>query len=252
MQRRGVSRKKGPKGRSAGRGRVSGGPNVPPRQHDPAGVDQGDHPAKPTSISFIVPTIGRRTLQHLITQLRDEIGPNDEVIVVGDGEQPVAKGILSIMDARFHYFQHYDITSAYGNAQRDFAIERASKDWIMFVDDDDMYMPGAIRNVIHPALEAAPGVLHMFRVVGGPPGDVIECTHVLGPMIAVPRLGKPIVKWNRPNAQQMLCDFFFIKDMVGLYETPPVLHPEEIYVVRPGSDFWMNRGLRKSVLAQLA
>jgi glycosyltransferase involved in cell wall biosynthesis len=214
-------------------------------------MDQGDHNARPATISFILPTIGRKTLGRVISQLRDEIGPNDEVIVVGDGDQPVARGTLCIMDARFHYFEHLEGVG-WGNGQRDFGIIRASKDWLMFIDDDDMYWPGAINNVVRPALSKTPGRPHMFRVTGGPTGEKIGITEVMGPMFVPPNNPLKLVKWNRDDLQPHLADFFFIRDTLQFYPEGAILHPEEIYVVRPSIDSPYNTSIPKSVIARIA
>jgi hypothetical protein len=188
----------------------------------------------------------------VISQLREEIGPNDEVIVIGDGDQPIARGILSIMDTRFHYFEYTDFTGGKGNAQRDFGMAKATKPFLMFIDDDDMYWPGAIKDIIHPALAAVGGVPHMFRVQGGPEPIAIRCGYVMGPMFAAPNDPKKLGRWNQPDKDPGISDFFFIRDTLAFYDNTFIDHPVPVYVVRPSEDWHMNAGLPKSVLARLA
>lgn len=186
---------------------------------------------RPRRISFILPTCGRDTLRRVVSQLRTEIGGEDEVIVVGDGVQPVARGVMCLQDWRFKYFEHQG--GDHGDPQRDFAIARASGDFLMFIDDDDLYVPGAIRDVVHPALDLAPDRAHMFRCCGGPDGRVLEIGGVMGPQFVPPNNPEKLVKWCRDPRQHYWSDFLFIKDTLGFYPEGPVFHNDEIYRVRP-------------------
>lgn len=185
-------------------------------------------------ISFIVPTIGRPTLRDLISTLRAEIGPEDEVLVVGDGSQPIARGIMSLPDWRFHYFEHSGHTV--GNAQRDFAIKRATGDFLMFADDDDNYIPGVIRSAVHPALADGPVRPHMFRCAGGPDGRTLGITFVMGPQFVPPNIPDKLAKWDQPGEDAHICDYHFIKNTLAFYPEGPVYNDAEIYLVKP----WMH------------
>ena len=54
------------------------------------------------SLSIIIPTCGRETLGRTITSIREQLSTyEDEIIVVGDGVQLVARGILSLLIGAF-------------------------------------------------------------------------------------------------------------------------------------------------------
>lgn len=186
---------------------------------------------KPT-ISFIVPTCGRPTLQRLISCLRDNIGDEDEVIVIGDGPQPLARGIMSLGDWRFQYFELAG--GSHGNRQRDAGIARATKDFLMFADDDDNYPlhQDIFRDKVRPALATNPDRPHMFRI-GETTGREIAITSVMGPQFVPPNKRDRLGKWAQEDKQQCICDFYFIRDTLSHYPEGAVYHDESIYLVRP-------------------
>lgn len=176
------------------------------------------------------------------------------MIVVADesfGNSIWVKGVLSIMDARFHFYEHSN-GGGWGNAQRDFGITKASKDFLMFVDDDDMYWPGALSTVVHPALASQPDCPHMFRITGGPHADKIELHHVAGAGFVPPNDPTKLARWNRVDCRAVWCDFYFIRDTMKYYDDVFINHPEEVYIYRPEKDSSWNTGVPKSIIARIA
>jgi len=93
------------------------------------------------SLSIIVPTVGRASLFVTLNALVNQLAAGDEVLVIGDGQQPFA----SILCERFGVTYHTGPrTMRWGNAQRDFGIELARGDYIAFCDDDDVFTLGAL------------------------------------------------------------------------------------------------------------
>lgn len=75
--------------------------------------------AKVHTISYIVPTIGRPSLQRTLDSI--ELWPGDEVLVARN-------------DAP---------TGGWGAYERNAALPKATGGWLAFLDDDDIYLPGA-------------------------------------------------------------------------------------------------------------
>lgn len=98
-------------------------------------------------ISFIIPTIGRSSLERTI----NSIWPfdDDEIIVIED-KPPTGK---------------------WGNPQRNQGMAEATGDYLAFIDDDDMYAPGA-RHIMEQAIKKNPGKPHLFRIKY-PNGDIL-------------------------------------------------------------------------------
>jgi len=192
-------------------------------------------------LSYIIPTIGRPGLLPVISWLRSNIASEDEVIVIGDGIQFRARGVLSLPDWRFKYYE-FGPTNLVGNAQRDFGIERASGDFLAFVDDDDI--PADESNeVIHAAIDAHPTyrVPHIFGMKN-PGGHILSCGHreevgcgrIGGPMFVPPRNLSMLGKWSEPS--EYTSDWNFVAKTMKKYwdkGEDAFYHSEVIYNVLP-------------------
>lgn len=72
------------------------------------------------TFTVVVPTVGRATLRWALESVRTQLEPGDEIIVVANSD------------------------GDYGNSARNSAVERARGSHIIFLDDDDEYLPGAL------------------------------------------------------------------------------------------------------------
>jgi len=103
---------------------------------------------KPT-ISIIMPTAGRQQLRRAIESVVPYLGDADELLIVGDGYQPLAREVAF----RFHdvpqikYSEHDCEESSFGWAQRNVAMQRARGDVLAFLDDDDTWLPNALASI---------------------------------------------------------------------------------------------------------
>lgn len=139
------------------------------------------------SISFIIPSINRQTLHRTIASI--EMWEGDEICV------------------------EFDIprSNMWGNPQRNKAIDRATGDYLAFIDDDDYYVPGH-RAVMATAMEENPGKPNLFKMAY-PDGPILWETrqvipgNVSTPMILVPNIKERLYHW--PGARNM-ADFIFI------------------------------------------
>lgn len=107
------------------------------------------------TISFIVPTIGRDSLLTLMQQILPQLWEGDEILVVGDGPQPLARAMVEGLSPFITYLEHGP-SRCFGHAQRNFAMLVASGTHLMFLDDDDGLLPGAltaVREVVARAFE---------------------------------------------------------------------------------------------------
>lgn len=74
---------------------------------------------RPT-FSVVVPTLGRRTLARTLASVASQIEPGDEIIVECSDENDV------------------------GNSGRQRGVEAATSSHLLFCDDDDVFLPGAL------------------------------------------------------------------------------------------------------------
>jgi glycosyltransferase involved in cell wall biosynthesis len=85
-------------------------------------------------ITFIIPTIGRSTLQQTIQCLLRQTNPAWKAIIVFDGIEPTIQNT----DNRITILKHAKIGVAnYAGSVRNHGISHATTEWFAFVDDDD-------------------------------------------------------------------------------------------------------------------
>lgn len=150
------------------------------------------------TISFIVPTIGRDSLQDTIASI--ELWDGDELLVI----------------------QHDPPSCNWGNNERQEGVNKAKCDYLAFMDDDDVYVSGH-REIMDAAIRETPGLPIMFRMKF-PDGTILpkdvsnkpmrnkshkylRSGNVGTPMILVPNIKEKLSTWNPtiPHA-----DFQFI------------------------------------------
>ena len=94
------------------------------------------------SLSVIVASSGRPTLQATLCSIAPQLEPGDELLVDvnADGD--------------------------WGHRARNRMVTKATGDWLMFMDDDDEYVPGAFQTV-RDTVALNPGRPHLFCMETG-------------------------------------------------------------------------------------
>jgi hypothetical protein len=172
----------------------------------------------------------------LIATLKRDIGQNDEVLVIGDGPVRLASELCGFADGRFQYHE-YGPTGHWGNAQRDYGMYHAKKQFLMFADDDDDYAEGVLCGSVREALATALDRPHVFRRKEGP-AEVIgpeisakSAWSVGGALFVPPNIPGKLGSWNSQLGEQ---DAYFILGTLAHYkETGVVPHDLPIYKIRP-------------------
>ncbi len=172
------------------------------------------------TITIITPTLGRPTLSRMLQSVLPQLAADDEWLIVGDGSLPETRLLLDDEhDRRIEYFEWHDARSAFGNAQRNIAMQRARKDLLLFVDDDDWLLPDALAAVRR---EGVHGVPMMFRMEYLPKRCVLWRVPILreanvgGGMFVIPNRKDRIAVWpifDDPRAQAYgASDFTFVQN----------------------------------------
>jgi glycosyltransferase involved in cell wall biosynthesis len=120
------------------------------------------------TIAHIIPTLGRETLRNTLASIVEWWG--DEVIVVQHNRAPSDR--------------------YWGNPERNEGMERAKADYLTFIDDDDVYVPGH-RELMARAIAEAPDRPILFKVRFPSGRELwrkrwVKCGNVSGQMILVP------------------------------------------------------------------
>lgn len=163
-----------------------------------------------TTLSIIIPTQGRETLERCLKSCIDAgLKIDDEVLVIGDTHGALLNDIPTMMHAAFRgagfyipndwYFPFDAFHHCWGHCQLGHGIEKARGDYILCQDDDDVYEDGAfdrIRSAIDSLKQPRP-LLFRFQSWWGPvfwdaPGRAAE-NHIGGHCAVFPndeRLGR--------------------------------------------------------------
>ena len=152
------------------------------------------------TISYIVPTIGRTTLQRALDSI--ELQPGDEILI-NHPETPYG---------------------TWGYTERNELLPYARCAWLAFIDDDDYFLPG-YRAHMTDAMRTVPGgrdvpIIFKMRFAGGkelwkdrirdpnrPDRPDLVCNNVGTPMLLMPNLPWMLARFNETR---YVGDFDFI------------------------------------------
>jgi hypothetical protein len=146
-----------------------------------------------STISFLVPTIGRRTLSNTIKSI--EARPGDEIVIVGN----VVDWMCANHASNVRYIP-CNPGGDWGHSERNFAMPLCRGQYIAHIDDDDVYAPGA-RAEMEEAMQVAKGRPIIFRM-RYPNGvtiwreTTIQCGNVGTPMFLTPNSPTKFGTWG--------------------------------------------------------
>lgn len=195
------------------------------------------------SLSIIIPTLGRESLMQTVASLQRQLEPADEVLIVTDGKVE-GIGPLYGVDDRVRVVWG-PRTACWGNAQRDMGMQIATGTHLLFIDDDDVYEPGALE-LVRAAIADEPTLAHIFRMrfgAGHPAGPLgarhgpvwedksLRASNIGTPMVVLPN--RPdLPRWADGDDADHLSDFVFLRRAVSRVGGA-VWHEPCIAVVRP-------------------
>lgn len=187
----------------------------------------------PVTFSIIMPTLGRPSLAGVMGILVPQLSSGDEVFVIGDGPTPSARAMMEFfVHPGIHYEEMGPIWN-WGNPQRNWGMERAKKDFLVFLDDDDEPVPGGL-NLVRKLIAPDPSKPHVFRV-SLPWGTIptrkeIVTDNLSGQCVIFPNDPERLGRWTGRYA----ADFDFIKSTLAHYKPGEIVwHDEIVCTVKP-------------------
>lgn len=188
---------------------------------------------------MIVPTIGRETLVRTVESCRGAT----EILVVPDGRDAhtAAQDLLPANGLPVRILEpDTDVRMGeYGHPQRNKGMAEAKGGWLMFLDDDDVFVPGAISFVNARLTTRRPHIFRMHYGEGSPEHGLtlwgepeLHSCNVGTPMFVIPN--KTLPEWRpNPGVQDGRSgDFLFITEACEL-QGKPVFVDKVIAEVRP-------------------
>jgi len=184
-------------------------------------------------LSVIVPTVGRASLRYTLASITSQLQEGDEVLVCGDGPQPIAEIIAKRAGPQVRYMETLRPTYEWGNAQRDYAIAQASGDYLAFLDDDDQWIAHT-RDKIELAVTEYIERLFLFKMrlsgYGHSPDNTVlwreagnlELGQIGTPMFVCPNIPSRLARWiDTQDPHGYSADHHFINTTIANY--PPAM-----------------------------
>lgn len=188
-------------------------------------------------LSIIVPTPDGDGLDTLLASLDPQLRPDDEVLIIGDTHDDPLSHLAAAIEGRGepYRFLPYDAGHhCWGHCQMNYALTQATGDYLVFIDDDDTFAPGALAIIRQRiALLAAPRVL-MFKFYCQRLGRTLPEQYAAvesaigGHCIVPPNIPTRLGRWGERYGG----DFDFIASTLALWNAPPVWNDDVIAIAR--------------------
>ena len=198
-------------------------------------------------LSVIIPTLGRPTLGRMLESVQPQMGPEDEIVLLCDGPE-VFDRLHRLQSLPRFWVWHRptvdELRQGPGNTQRNSCLDQhlAEGDYLLWGQDDDIYLPGAL-DAVRAAAEKHPGRPLMFRMhawwgetlwrpsLGMYPDELLRVGNVSDQMFIAPNIPEKLGRFT--NSYEG--DFAFISETVKLHGGPwsLVWRPEVIARCRP-------------------
>lgn len=187
------------------------------------------------ALSVVIPTIGRDELKRTLQSIANQAEPGDEVLVVGDTHGRIPDHIPPMVESfGFRYLTLDAGRYAWGHPQINYGMAEARGDYLVFIDDDDIFTPAAFRAIRSNITELGP---YMFRFMITQHENrilwqesVLKESLVGGHMFVVPNIKDKLGQWTDRYAG----DFDFIRETADLWgEDRIAWRTELIAVTRP-------------------
>lgn len=184
-------------------------------------------------LSIVIATIGRPSLHRTLESLQGQLRDLDEVLVVGDGDPENAGRMFRASGLPGRYIPIEGPNGDYGHTPRNKAMPQALGKHLLFIDDDDTYLPGAMDSVRRAIIEHPDRpILFKMKRPDKRFNDVlwtkrrVELGNVSTQMIVAPNTPAKLGVWGHRYAG----DFDFLTSTIKHYQNGPAWRDEIIAV----------------------
>ena len=180
------------------------------------------------TLSIIVPTLCRATLPAALRSIASQLGPRDEVLLIADpaGDVDAVRRLVTdvlgpFSDCRWRYSEIKSDGTGPGYAQRNYAMLLAGGTHLAFMDDDDVYVPGALNAMRRNASPTRPAIFRMRHPLLGLlwRDERLVFGNVSSQMLLVPNRPAKLGEWA-PHTDGVGGDFTFITGCVQKMGAP--------------------------------
>lgn len=112
----------------------------------------------PGTVSVLVATLGRPTLERALTSITSQTKEGDQVLVIGATPEIEARAKAAGCD-----FVQCPPGNNWGGREREVGLQHATGEYVAFLDDDDIYFPDAL-DAMHAAMKTHPGQATIFKM----------------------------------------------------------------------------------------
>jgi glycosyltransferase involved in cell wall biosynthesis len=192
------------------------------------------------AFTFLVPTHSPdRPLRRCLDSVASQLGPDDEVIVIGDtfdGDMPGVEALVNGYGFRFRYVAHNAGRHSYGHDQLNVGIGLARGTHIQVNDDDDIWTPDALK-LMRIGVEAFPKRPLLFRfkshfqMIFWDRVGSLERNHIGGHCLVAPNVPGKLGRFTCEYAG----DYEYVSETVNAYggATEAIWISDVICVARP-------------------
>lgn len=177
------------------------------------------------TITCVMGTNWKNSLAAAVVSVASQFTRADEILVVSDGPQPKVKQVVdafALLGVNIKYIEGPE-TGFWGYAQRELGLKLATKDYIIYLNDDDRYFPGAIRRM-REEIKRAPGDLFCCLMYDSKNNWVYGTQHrieqdYIGDVMLIMPNDKTKLGWYTPGRIE---DLLFVKNILTHF--PKGLH----------------------------
>jgi len=190
-------------------------------------------------LSIIVPTPDGDGLEALLASVDPQLADGDEVLIVGDTHErdDQLSWLAAAIEGRgapYRFLPYNAGHHCWGHCQINYGLTQATGDYLVFIDDDDVFTPDALRTIRQRiALLDTPRVLmfkfHCQRLGRTLPEryEAVESA-IGGHCIVPPNIPTRLGQWGERYGG----DFDFIRSTLDLWDVPPAWNDDVIAIAR--------------------